>query len=376
MGLAAILGIALGARLPFDGTRYEVMAGSYGPQVEVRYARPTLKWEVWPTNPLQRFQGVEMRIDGKLVPATYDEGQRAILYTPGKPLSPGTHKVQCIAYMAKGARFEKAWESKISADALADLPAPLVSQVETLRAINELRKGLGLPSLSPDDRMNMAALQHSRYLARNQDFGHSEDPKKPGFFGATSADRLAVYGWVGGCYEDVSFGTSSAVEAVRELFDAPYHRIPFLQPDAIPCGTGFVDQRMTLEFGMSTSEATVVSPASGQEGVPVSWRNFERPDPLRMHGKDLGVTGYPIILAQFGSRPARLGSVRFAGLTGPNDLPVACWLNTPANDDALTCAAILIPKSPLKPNTTYRFTFVVTDADGRPVTTTGNFKTA
>jgi len=375
MGLAGILGMALATRAPVDGKRVEVLVGSYGPKIEIRYARPTLKWEVWPANPSDRFLGVEMRIDGKSVPAVYDPDQRAVLYTPDKPLSAGTHRVECHVFMPKGVRFDQAWESRIASDAASALPAPVASQVEALAAINAIRKALDLPAMVGDDRMNIAALQHSRYLAKNKDFGHKEDPAKDGYFGTNASDRLAVYGWIGGCWEDVSYGTPNATEAVKGLFDAPYHRVPFLQPGVISCGAGFADQRLTLEFGASKEEDTVVSPADGQTDIPTSWRNFERPDPLRMHRQTDGVTGYPIVLAQFGSRTQRLGTVLKARLFDSDGNEVPTWLNTPENDENLTTAAVLIPQRPLKPKVTYHYSFALKGSDGRTVSTSGIFTT-
>lgn len=375
MSLPAILGMALATRTPMDGRPVEVLVGNYGPKIEIRYARPTLKWEVWPANPFDRFQGVEMSIDGKSVPAVYDEDQRALQYTPDKPLSAGTHRVECHVFMPKGIRFDQAWESKISSDAASVLPAPVASQVEALAAINAIRKPLALPAMVSDDRMNAAALQHSRYLAKNKDFGHKEDPAKDGYSGSNASDRLAAYGWVGGCWEDVSYGTPNAAEAVKGLFDAPYHRVPFLQPGVIACGAGFADQRLTLEFGTARQEETVVSPADGQTDIPTRWRNFERPDPLRMHRQSDGVTGYPIVLAQFGGRGQRLGTVLKARLFDSDGQEVPTWLNTPENDENLTNAAVLIPQRALKAKTTYQYSFAVKGPDGRTVNTSGIFTT-
>src|SRR5438046_359592 len=78
-----------------DDTRVVARAGWYGPRTEVRYSRPTLKWEIWPEDPKDRVSGVDLKVDGKVVPAHYDEGQRAVLYTPASPMKPGTHKVEC-----------------------------------------------------------------------------------------------------------------------------------------------------------------------------------------------------------------------------------------------------------------------------------------
>ncbi|AIE87200.1 putative S-layer associated protein [Fimbriimonas ginsengisoli Gsoil 348] len=315
-----------------------------------------------------------LTLDGKPVDAQYDPHARAVKYTPNKPMTPGAHNVDCRITFEGGASFDKKWVTRIAEAPLAEFPSPTRDQVEAITAINDLRHALGLTTVVPDQRLNIAAFLHSSYLAKNNENGHAEKPGTPGFLGASGVERLEAYGYVGSCWEDVGFGSHSVTEAVNDLFDAPYHRIPFLQPGSIPFGSGYVDQRTTLEFGASDEGGVVVSPADGQTRVPCLWHNFERPNPLRSRATTTTVTGYPIVLAGFGTGFSRLHGVS-ARLAGPKGEPITCWLNKPENDDVLTSAAILIPQLPLRAKSTYTATFSAYDDEDRPIDKTVKFTT-
>jgi uncharacterized protein YkwD len=371
--LLSLCGLALTGAA--TDTRFVVKVGQFGPRTEVRVARPTIQWQVWAADQTSRVTSVDLKLDGKRVDAQYDARSRAVKYTPTAPLSPGVHRVECRITFEGGAHFDKNWDTRIADAPLKDFPAPSAQQAEALSVTNELRRALGLASATSDDRLNFAAFQHSDYLAQNNLTGHGEKPGTPGFLAATGAERLEVYGWMGSSWEDVNFGSRSVTESVKDLFNAPYHRIPFMQPGAIPFGAGYSDQRTTLEFGASEETGTVISPNDGQTGVPISWRNYERPNPLRMHGTTQAETGYPIVLGYFGPTLPRLRNVS-ASLTGPNGDQILCWLNTPENDDALVGAAILIPRLPLRPGTRYTASFSATDENGRPIERTATFTTA
>lgn len=102
-------------------------------------------------------------------------------------------------------------------------------------------------------------------------------------------------------------------------------------------------------------DGTTVFPNDGATGIPCAWHDYEQPNPMRIHGVDPRVTGYPIVLAHFGPQP-RLRKM-FAWLTGPDGKDILCWLNTPLNDNRLVGAAILIPRQPLRPGTRYEVGF-------------------
>lgn len=376
LGFGSSVFLALASSVTYArDTRFVVKVGQYGPRTEVRVARPTLQWQIWAADQTSRVTNVDLRLDGRRVEAQYDSRSRSVKYTPSSALSPGSHKVECRITFEGGAYFDKRWETRVADSPISEFPHPNDFQNESVRITNELRHALGLQPVQQDERLNFASLLHCNYLSQNKATGHGEQAGTPGFLAASGAERLEVYGYTGSSWEDVNFGSQSAAESLLELFNAPYHRIPFMQPGEVVFGSGYCDQRTTLEFGMSSEEGTVVSPADGQTGVPTIWRDYERPNPLRVHGVNLAQTGYPIVFSHFGESMPRIHSVT-ASLTGPTGEEVECWLNTPENDDELTGAAILIPQTALRPGTRYQATFSAMDESGQPLVKTIRFTTA
>ena len=63
------------------------------PRVQLRYAKPTLRWEIWSEN--GQVTSTEMTVDGQSVDAKYEAPSHSLKFTPLLPLSPGVHKVHC-----------------------------------------------------------------------------------------------------------------------------------------------------------------------------------------------------------------------------------------------------------------------------------------
>lgn len=362
------------AAVSMADAQFVVKVGGYGPRTEVRIARPTLKWEIWPADSSAKVRSVSLLLDDKAVAAVYDEHARAVTYTPREPLASGLHKVYCRITFDNGATFDQRWETRVAVSPLSEFPAPNALQQKALATINALRANLKLPAVTCDDRMNLAALQHSLYLATHGVAGHDEEPNRSGFLGKTGADRLEAYGWVGGSWEDVNVGAIDLKESITELFDAPYHRIPFMQPGTFDVGSGFENSRLTVEFGTSRDSAIVISPADGQKNVPCAWTNFESPNPLRFHG-GAKRTGYPIVCGVFGPDLPKLNYVK-ATLLAEGGHEVPCWLNSQDNDAFLTGAAVLFPQSALKPNTRYTVHFSAQNDNRKPIEASATFTTA
>jgi hypothetical protein len=367
-----LFGLAAGAAV--HQIAFAVHTGAYGPRNEVRVARPTFRWEVWSNDPAAAVRGAEFTLDGQTFTGTYDHALRCVTFRPEHPLSTGPHHVICRVSFNNDNHYDRTWDVKVSTSPMQTLPPPDAGQLEALAAVNEIRRRYELPPARLDDALDFAALSHSKYLALNQTTGHAEESGKQGFSGASGRDRVSALGWPGGSWEDVSYGAKSPHESVADLFDAPYHRVPFLQVGTPVIGVGFSDDRFTIEFGQTSETGTAVSPPDGATGVPCAWHNFERPSPVRMHADASKVTGYPIVIAHFAPGLPHLTKM-FGWLTGPDTVDIPCWINTPLNDDSLTCAAILIPKEPLRPNTRYRVGFDGRDATGATVRRETSFTT-
>ncbi len=363
------------------------MAAEPSPVGTVHVARPTIGWGIWPSTAGTRVTNVVLTLNGARVPARYAPAERAVAYEPSDALTPGTYEAHCRVTFNQTWPVEKTWRFTIASGASARLADPDERQTKAVAIANRFRRTLGLPDFSLDGRLCASALAHALYLDNTHGFGHAQQASLPGFVGAGPGERNAAFGFSGGCYEDVSSGVPTVAASVSGLFDAPYHRIPFLQPGTPAFGAGFAGDNCALEFGMTTvgedTEAVVVSPAHGQTNVPLSWDGVETPSPLRVHenANDAGPVGYAIAFASFAlaggdaGGPARLRVSRATLTLEETGAAVPFFLNTPANDDHLSNAAFLIPTRPLRPGTTYRVS-VRAEANGRDVSRTWTFTTA
>lgn len=328
----------------------EAHSRAFGPQKLVRVARPTLRWEVWPGSG-SRVTHSHLSLNGRAVHPTYDEVGRTLQYTPQKPLAPGIYRVSAKVVVDNRLPVERKWEFRVMEGALLRVPDPTMEQERIVDEINRIRERLGLPPFDLDPRLCAASLAHSKYLNRNNLTGHYQRPSDLLFLGQSPSDRLDAYGYAQGSWEGVDFGAKDALQSIRRLFDAPYHRLPFLQPGRTSVGAGFVSKHMTVEFGMSETSGVSTSPADGERNVPLAWRSFEKPDPLRLHGAK-GEVGYPIVFNFFSPKGEKI-VVQGASLETAWGENVPIYLNTPTNDDHMESGAILIPKVPLSPNTGY-----------------------
>jgi hypothetical protein len=322
---------------------------AFGPSAELLVASPTLQWEVWPSDGA-RVTSSEMTINGRAVDAVYNSRLKRLEYRPERPFSPGSYRVDCEVMVDSRLEVKKSWNFQVSSEAVPVLPPPRPDQFEGLRETNNYRRELGLPDAYQEDRLNAASLAHVKYLSLNHRTGHFEKSGEPGFVGATPSDRLAAFGYCGGSWECVSYNSGGLKESVRDLYNAPYHRIPFLQPGSVPIGTGMEGKQFSIKFGDSGQEGVSVSPAANQAGVPRSWDGNESPNPLRMHTAKPGTVGYPIVFSYFADE-VELTPIS-ATLT-LNGRPVPVYVNSKTNDDHLENSIIIIPQHPLEPNTTY-----------------------
>ncbi|MCC6443060.1 MAG: hypothetical protein IT210_06325 [Armatimonadetes bacterium] len=352
---------------------WEYSAYDPAPSGVVRIARPDIVWRIRPGKDTE-ITDVSMTLNGQDVAVVYSESRQAVLYAPQSPLAPGAYEVDCKVVLNGRWPVTRKWRFTVSPEAVAEIPAPNEGQKAAWETANAFRQKIGLPPFRLDARLCAAASAHSRYLQMNGEFGHEESPGKAGYVGADLMMRLTAFGYGGGAYEDINLGRPTLGSAVRSLFDAPYHRIPFLQPGSPDFGIGTSGRITTLDFGRTALSETAVSPGDGQRGVPSAWNSIETPDPLRLHEVKRPV-GYVIVFVYYTPDNERI-RVTSAFLTDSRGREIPFFLNAPTNDNHLTNAVFLIPRQPLKPANTYTVSVDAYAASGKNISREWNFTTA
>jgi hypothetical protein len=357
---------------PADSTT-QAFHRSYGPKSALLVSAPTLQWEVWPSDGGQ-VTYASMVVNGERVNAGYNAKLRRLEYQPSRPFAAGSYNVQCKVLVDNRLEVKKDWSFKVTSKAISSLPDPNAAQNAGASEVQVIRRKLGLDDIYQEDRLNAASLAHSKYLTQNRRTGHYEKEGEPGFVGATPADRLEAFGFSGGSWECVSFNSGGLKQSVQDLFDAPYHRIPFLQPGRTPIGTGFDGKNFTIKFGIGSGSGVSYSPASGERNVPTTWDGNENPNPLRIHKATGAKVGYPIVFSVF-DQDFPTVRVQHASLS-LNGRSVPVFLNSNANDDRLDNTVFLIPVKPLAPGTTYDVE-IQAEVNGKaPVRRSWSFTTA
>ena len=374
-----------------------IYAGRPRPEGNLLVSRPRLHWRIQP-EPLE----ISLLVDGRPVGCRYDRTLGAVVGYPRAPLKPGTHIVLCHVAYSEGRSTDRRWEFNVLPGATANIGvAPTALDRTQLSLIQGIRQSLGLDSLSIDPSLQSAVAGHARYLLKNRSGGHLETASSPGFLGRTPSDRASAFGFSGDLLvEDVAVLTRSgressdvvARESVVGLFEAPYHRLPFLNPSLTHIGISIQELRgrtsatatVLLFGGMNSrmpSAPTVVSPFDGQTGVPCLWRGDEIPDPLRLHENVRLPVGFPLVFAHFpkSSDGGPTRAIRFDGasLRDANGRNVPILTNSPLYDGELRGQAIvIIPRDPLLPGTFYRATVTARNGEGMPISRTWKFQTA
>ena len=379
------------------GDGLTVYAGEPQPQGAIRVSRPRLVWRIWP-----RVSSATLAIDGREIDSRYDPASRAVVGQPSAPLAPGKHRVRCTVGFDGGRSTERVWSVTILPGSVSE-PTTATTGAEraSLALIQGIRRSLGLGELVLDGALQSAARAHAEYLLRNGRGGHLEERGRPGFLGRTPAERARSFGATDDILvEDVAVltragnsGGSSTDEAVIGLFDAPYHRLPFLNPALQKIGVAHGERlsggtttgaTVLLFSGTDSPERpprTMLSPRDGQAGVPTHWLDSETPDPLRLHEGARPPVGFPMLFAHFPRRPDAGPSLPLrcdgATLVGPDGRKVPLLVNAPPYDAELGGQAVLlIPRDPLLPDSVYRATVLARNGAGQPISRTWKFRTA
>lgn len=334
------------------------------PQGTIGVSRPRISLSMMMTgiSDSPKAESFQMTLDSKEVKGTYTSSGMIYAYTPTEDLKPGEHKVEVTITLKGYYPMSTNWTFTVAKEAVSSVPEkPTAQQQKGMDSVNDYRKLHGLPTLNWSSELAMAAQSHASYLKANDVKGntvslHSEDSSKPGYTGASPMQRAMYANYQGtGVGEDASFGWSDISVAIDQLFDAPYHRFPFLIREATEIGIGMDGKYVILEFGMVQQETVqmVVTPAPDDHYVPVSFDGHEAPDPLRNHTSEAKYpVGYPIMAVLSGES---LSSVKLeeATLKDSRGNSLAVLTNSPENDKELDNSVMVIPVDPLMPDSQY-----------------------
>jgi hypothetical protein len=232
---------------------------------------------------------------------------------------------------------------------------------DMLALTNQMRAAIGAPPLPGDSRVVAAAQNHANYNSANNTSGHFETAGRPYYTGYSARDRVAAMGWSTSFVSEVATGGSNALSGVRQLWDAPYHRLGMMHPSASSMGWGHSDLGgrgttvgdITYNFGIRSPEF-VRSPAHGQTNIPTSWSGNESPSPLPAGAAK--PVGYPIMVVYSGGRSVVM---RGAQLIAPGGAQVPIYI---APQQFEYDYQVIIPQRPLATNTTYHVRLDITVA--------------
>jgi len=255
----------------------------------------------------------------------------------------------------------------------APASADTVAASEMLALNNQLRSAVGAPTVPSDARLAQAAQNHANYNSANAITGHFETPGLPFFTGAAPRDRVIAQGWNPPAVSEVATGGGSALGGVRQLWDAPYHRLGMMHPHAISIGWGHSSLNgrestvadLAYDFSLRTVDY-VRAPADRQTNIPTSWSGHESPNPLPAGVS--GPVGYPIMVVYSQSQNVVM---RAAEVVAPSGSRLPIYYVTQQFEPDYQ---VIIPQQPLASNTTYHVRFDIT-VSGVWVTNEWDFST-
>lgn len=281
-------------------------------------------------------------------------------YAPTHPFTPGRWTFQLgSSYLG----YTPTWTVTIAPK--LKLSPPTANGLAALATLNAMRETLGLAPVTWSERLQLASLQHARYLGHYGYHRPSFHMEKPGplYFAKAPWDRDLKAGWPDASTGEVGVAAPYAVAGpmfIAALTDTVYHRLGLLSPNVLAAGMArwkgsqVAASIMDMSFGYrSNLPLAEVYPVPGARGVATSWQDNEVPDPVP-HGRG-GVYGYPIT-ADFPT-VRNLGTVA-AELAGPTGAVVPTYFDAPGQGGTQPDQLGLVPKVPLRPHTTYTVTIV------------------
>ncbi len=360
IGLALVL-LAMGFILPAKTTYALSYSYDTFPDGKLGLPRPDIGVRLDLSEALDPKSYI-MYLNGSEVPVQYDSGEDSFIYRPVEDLPAGDYEVQLVIRYPGYEAGMLSWKFAILPGAANLIEPSTKEQREGLQAINDYRLLHGLLPVTLNDKLNAAAKKHAQYLYINEIDPihtsvslHDEDPSKPGYIGKTLSERMDYVGYDRSASEDAAYNDDPLIEAIDSLFDAPYHRIPFLNPNLSEIGIYRSDIYHVVEFGFNEAltPKLVVSPAEGDSYVPVAFDGNESPDPIRIHRGGNYPVGYPIMGLVNGAGIQKVSIVQ-AELKDEKGKSLELLINEPSGDDHLNTEVILMPAKPLTPDTKYQ----------------------
>ncbi len=252
--------------------------------------------------------------------------------------------------------------------------ADTVAASDMLLLTNQYRFAVGAPTIPSDPRVVTAAQNHANYNSANNVLGHYETAGLPYYTGYGPRERVAAAGLSAAFVSEVATSFAGGLAGVRQLWDAPYHRLGMMHPNATTIGWGHSDLTATpatvgdivYDFGIHPVDF-VRSPANGQTGIPTSWNGHESPNPLPSGATS--PVGYPIMVVYSSGQTV---DMRAAEVDAPDGTRLPIYY---APQQFERDYQVIVPQSPLAAGTTYHVRFDI-NVNGVMTTNQWDFTTA
>ena len=181
----------------------------------------------------------------------------------------------------------------------------LQSRYRAMDALNELRTGLGLRTVTMVPELNDMAQNHSRYMNQNKEFSFLEKPANPGFTGISALDRMIYSGYEGRYAMEIrSLRARDYAGMLQGALYDPYQRYVLLHPGCDGIGFGLEKDYSCVVLGSEKNtdwtDAPVVYPFPGQQEVGnCSLRQLSQvPDEVRKASSRSQI-GEPVTIAYY-----------------------------------------------------------------------------
>jgi uncharacterized protein YkwD len=272
-----------------------------------------------------------------------------------------------------------------------DASAPTATNniaTDGLNWINYRRSQIGMPALTRNGVIDVAAQGHSDYQRINNVVTHDQTTGKPGFTGVRLQDRLQNAGYTfsgSNAIGEVISATSnsSGFYMAEELITAIYHRFVIFEPVFREIGAGAAttsanysyftaDFVTNAGYGTGVAEGTVVTwPFNGQTQVTPNFNSdYEEPDPV----PDRGEVGYPVSVHTNLTRKLTVQSFTMRAHGTNTDLATRLLAQGQDTNTTTQSAAAIVPLTRLASATTYDVSFTGA-VDGVPVSRSWSFTT-